>query len=126
MHPSALVLPLGLVPAAVLKVVEGIDLDVGDLERIQDVHRDSVGPLVREMPPNPRAQPLVRLTDVDGLAIVIVEHVYAALGVARHLAALVRGVQKLRQFLPNRLDVMRRLRGRHAGSEGRGGAGGGG
>ncbi|MCY3608498.1 MAG: hypothetical protein OXG57_08650 [Acidimicrobiaceae bacterium] len=54
-----------------------------DFERIKDSHRNGIGPLIREVSPDPRSQLLSRLTDVDRFSVIVAEQVYAEFAVTR-------------------------------------------
>ena len=62
--------------------IERPDTNLGDLERIEDIHGHCISPLVREVATDARAESLVGLADVDRFAVVIVESIDAALRAA--------------------------------------------
>ena len=71
---------LGHVRWRVLQLEERPHLDLGHLERIEDVHRYGVSPLVRQVAPDATAQAFVGLANVDRLFVVVVEEIHAVLG----------------------------------------------
>ena len=63
--------------ADVLKLREGIDFYFIYLKRIEDTHCYRIRPLIGQMPPDPGAEHLVRLPDVNWFAIVVVKDIDA-------------------------------------------------
>lgn len=59
----------------VLQLEERPHLDLGHLERIEDIHRYGVSPLVGQVAPNATAQAFVGLAHVDRLFVVVVEEI---------------------------------------------------
>ena len=69
-------------PVRVLELGEGPHLDLEYLEGIEHRHRYGIGALVGQVSANAGPQPLVGLTDIDGLAVVVEEGVDAPAVVA--------------------------------------------
>jgi hypothetical protein len=83
------------------KVVERPHFDVSNLEWIEYVHRDSVGPLVRKVATDSTAQFLLGLPRVDWFAVVVVESVYTVLVTADALVVAVLCRKELPDFCPD-------------------------
>ncbi len=75
-------------------------MDFGYLERVEDVHGNSIGPLVVKVASDATPEALVGLAYVDGFAIVIVEG-------ADPLAVVVWGLKERFNFLADQDDVRR-------------------
>jgi len=65
-------------------LVEGPErphLDLSYLKRVEHAHRYGVGALIRQVPADASSQSLLRLPDVDGFGVIVVEQVHAELAV---------------------------------------------
>jgi hypothetical protein len=81
------------------------DANFGDLEGVEDVHGDGVCSLVGEVTAYPAAETLEGLTDVDWLAVVIIERVDAPSVVADAAAVVVGRLEEGLDLLADDDDV---------------------
>lgn len=88
--------------------VQRPDADIGNFERIKNVHSHGICSLISEMSPNSAGKPLVGLSDVDRLLVVIVKSVNAPSVAADVLAVVVARLKKGYDLLTDRNNVRRR------------------
>lgn len=88
--------------------VQRPDTNLGDLERVEDVHGHRVRALVGEVAANSAAQSLERLPHVDGFAVVVVEGINTPLAIANVLPCPVDALKERLNLPANSSDIRRK------------------